>query len=103
MDTMQQEALRRAQEMHSRVTHSAPSGGTHNNSHKESKLTLTEDKSSNKDLEKTSASPPANPSSALENLFEDKEKLLILLLIMILSAEENTDPVLILALLYIII
>ncbi len=103
MDTMQQEALRRAQEMHSRVTHSVPSGNTNNNSRKEPKAVFAEDKPSQRDSESTPASSPANQNSALDNLFEDKEKLLILLLIMILSAEENTDPVLILALLYIII
>jgi hypothetical protein len=36
-------------------------------------------------------------------LFEDKEKLLILVLVMILCNEDHSDPALILALLYIII
>lgn len=103
MDTMQQEALRRAQEMHSRVIPAPPHGNSRNNSSAESKPASKNSDSEKRDLPKPPASSGIQESMSMENLFEDKEKLLILLLIMILSAEENTDPVLILALLYIII
>lgn len=103
MDTMQQEALRRAQEMHSRVIPAPPHGNSRNNSSAESKPASKNSDAEKRDLPKPPASSEIQESMRMENLFEDKEKLLILLLIMILSAEENTDPVLILALLYIII
>ena len=103
MDTMQQEALRRAQEMHSRVTPAPPHGNNRNNSSAESKPTSKDFGSEKRDLPKPPASTEIQENMSMENLFEDKEKLLILILIMILSSGENSDPVLILALLYIII
>ena len=90
---MEQEALRRAQEMHSHIprTHSSE-----NRSH--SKEPHSED---------TPASPAQDtPHKSEENhepLFADKEKLLILSLILLLSAESKSDPSLTLALLYLIV
>ncbi len=92
MNTMEQEALRRAQEMHS-YSHrhqsppkpAPPVGKTPEPPPKEEKPENTEPKGD------------ANP------LFADKEKLLILMLIMILGTEAEQDPALTLALLYLII
>ena len=97
MTTMEQEALRRAQQMHSKTT--APSRPAQRpiseSPHAEHPpVTKT----------KEEATPlSTSPVSAVNSLFADKEKLLILLLIMILGTDENSDPTVTLALLYLII
>ena len=111
MDTMETEALRRARDMQRgiRPNQNPPQ---------------PQPKKAPEPAPLTDAEPPKNAPVPFDasKLFEDKEKLLILLLIMvlseestnlelvlalllimILSSEEGTDPVLILALLYVII
>lgn len=92
MDTMETEALRRARDMQRgiRPNQNPPQ---------------PQPKKAPEPAPLTDAEPPKNTPVSFDasKLFEDKEKLLILLLIMILSSEEGTDPVLILALLYVII
>ena len=107
MDTMQAEALRRAQEMHQR-SHS--NNFTHNqNIHKESERSnpssqniQKEDTTKSEDTEvhKHVGTPQGIISPVL---FEDKEKLLILVLILLLLSENSADTSVILALLYLII
>ena len=99
MDTMQADALRRAREMHEN-THTSP---------------RRENASTQSRTEKPPVTAPAEhsrkgehyhqpePSSEVSALFADKEKLLILSLILILCTEEKSDPALTLALLYLII
>ena len=93
MTTMEQEALRRAQEMHSHTSRvqSRPNTESH------------PVKAPDTDTKKESPTPPAQSAQGADSLFADKEKLLILVLIMLLSTEENSDPTLTLALLYLII
>ena len=97
MTTMEQEALRRAQQMHSKTT--APS--------RPAQSPISESPpAENPPVTKTKEeAPPLStvPGSAMDSLFADKEKLLILLLIMILGTDENSDPTVTLALLYLII
>lgn len=92
MDTMETEALRRARDMQREIrpNQNPPQ---------------PQPKKAPEPAPLTDAEPPKNAPVPFDasKLFEDKEKLLILLLIMILSSEEGTDPVLILALLYVII
>ena len=92
MDTMETEALRRARDMQRgiRPNQNPPQ---------------PQPKKAPEPAPLTDAEPPKNTPVPFDasKLFEDKEKLLILRLIMILSSEEGTDPVLILALLYVII
>lgn len=97
MTTMEQEALRRAQQMHSKTT--APS--------RPAQRPISESPpAENPPVTKTKEEAPplsTSPVSAMDSLFADKEKLLILLLIMILGTDENSDPTVTLALLYLII
>lgn len=121
MDAMQYEALRRAQEMQSRIRgqggnqkasepnrpKAAPQS-SEDNPHRNEQSPVPPLKEDNlKESIKTdthrSNSINTQQSSPLNTLFEDKEKLLILVLILILSSEENSDPTVILALLYLII
>lgn len=97
---MEQEALRRVQEMHSGArfqknpqTKNTPAPEIH----PESRQNMSQEKP----LEEQSLNKPDSPN--LNSLFADKEKLLILLLIMVLGSEDNSDPALTLALLYLII
>ena len=97
---MQAEALRRAQEMHR----------TRESQQKNRPLTNFRESAQKSESTAPKADPAEEPhssvsvqSEALPVLFEDKEKLLILVLIMILCTEESCDPTLILALLYLII
>lgn len=107
MDPMQAEALRRAQEMHSR----SPSHNfTHNrDTHRESEQNNSSRNIRNEDITKSdtpadSHKSSTNPDGALvPTLFEDKEKLLILVLILLLLSENSADTSVILALLYLII
>lgn len=92
MTTMEQEALRRAQEMHSHTQRQKPAKRPE---HPESKPETPPSKEEK--CETTEQKEIANP------LFADKEKLLILMLIMILGTEAEQDPALTLALLYLII
>lgn len=102
MDIMQAEALRRAQEMH-RGRDNPQNNRTAQSTPRDTPAKVPESrepKRENKE-EVPSCAPAQNES--LPMLFEDKEKLLILVLIMILCTEESSDPTLILALLYLII
>ena len=108
MDPMQAEALRRAQEMHSR----SPSHNfTHNrDTHRENERSNPSSQNiRNEDITKSdtpadSHKSSTNPEGALvPTLFEAKEKLLILVLILLLLSENSADTSVILALLYLII
>ncbi len=110
LDSMEMEALRRAQEMHrsnSSQQRVAPTPSPSANRRKgEASPSPTQSTKSNS----PSDTPHTSDTSfgvldikGGDNLFEDKEKLLILLLIMVLSSEGHSDPTLILALLYLII
>lgn len=113
MDKMQEEALRRVREMQSGASRGTARGGA-----VESPAASAEPQPYRKNREvptpnpeKQSNEPPGGSRPAPEDepgkeesggLFKDKEKLLILLLIMLLS-QEGTNTELVLALLYIII
>ena len=103
MDSMQAEALRRAQEMHSKALNQslAPNRDAQRQSEKihHSKNTQGEDITQNE----VSTDSAASLSSPSPTLFEDKEKLLILVLILLIMEENSTDTSVILALLYLII
>lgn len=108
---MQEEALRRVREMQS-GTFSQPSsdrsqgrnGGLHSREKQvENKNEEQGETSREKPHERAAAKDGQEEKpDALQGLFKDKEKLLILLLIMLLS-QEGTNTELVLALLYIII
>ena len=113
MDSMQAEALRRAQEMHStqRRRNSADtsrkdsqnlSGNQERENHRAPKeeAPSVQKETHNSYQQNDSSSKPDFPVSSL---FEDKEKLLIIVLILILISEEKADTYTILALLYLII
>lgn len=101
MDIMQAEALRRAQEMH-RGRENNQNNRTTQTPQRDAKNRPGTNQPKSDSQEHTQVCVPAQKESA-PMLFEDKEKLLILVLIMILCTEENSDPTLILALLYLII
>ncbi len=107
MDSIEYEALRRASQMQ----RSNPSGNSRSEQnrqnpvlHQNSKKTEAEREAPPcREAEKVPAQICHNEGNMLSNIFEDKEKLLILALILILSSEESQDPSLTLALLYLII
>ncbi len=125
MDSIEYEALRRAQEMQrgQSVSKSPNRNQGHNQSHNQNQpLSQSPNPPQRESGHKPEPAPkstdspqpqaftPVQPqtpqsqnSDLLGTLFEDKEKLLILALILILSGEESHDPALILALLYLII
>lgn len=91
--------MRRAQEMHS-----------HTPRPQKSQREQRQEPSAQKAKEEVTLPPPkeersgnTNPTISKNPLFADKEKLLILALVLILSSEESCDPSLTLALLYLII
>lgn len=90
MDKMQEDALRRVREMQSANSGRSP---------QQHPQPQPETPKSEENKELAQSNPQPDP---LGGLFKDKEKLLILLLIMLLS-EESTNVELTLALLYIII
>jgi len=98
MDTMQAEALRRAQEMHSKTQHNTPFDSA------QRKPLRTPAVSQQNNQPEESHKDTAVPKAVnTPQLFEDKEKLLILVLILILINEETSDISVVLALLYLII
>ena len=101
MDPMQAEALRRAQEMHSRhhpqsfsPNRDTPAERVKNPPPENTNQSETSTDSQSKVLPCTETAPA---------LFEDKEKLLVLVLILLLLSENSADTSVILALLYLII
>ena len=92
MDKMQEEAMRRVREMQS---------GDFAQKSSQNPSTNT-DNSKDKAVSKEKSISISEQSDPVSGLFRDKEKLLILLLIMILS-QESSNTELVLALLYIII
>lgn len=104
MDSIEYEALRRASQMQQNKTQPAQSR-QNQTSPKQSPAHSEQKKSpeSHKDKAAHPAKVHQNESPMLSSLFEDKEKLLILALILILSSEDSQDPALTLALLYLII
>ncbi len=125
MDSIEYEALKRAQEM--QRGQSMSQSPNRNQGHNQSQnRNQPRSKNQNQPQRESSNNPEPAPKSTespqpqnftpvqgmtpknqnsdlLGTLFEDKEKLLILALILILSGEESQDPALILALLYLII
>ncbi len=114
MDPMQADALRRAREMQTNAQ-TTPNG---RNTEPRPPKTTADDppRKAEQHTQKQGGHPfvesvshPTLVNDRLCNdgqelsLFADKEKLLILALLLILSTEENSDPVLTLALLYLII
>ena len=95
MDKMQEDAMRRVREMQSansgRRPQQSPQLKSENPNREGAEI-----------KERITPAPEPEPKDPLGGLFKDKEKLLILLLIMLLS-EESTNVELTLALLYIII
>ncbi len=129
MDSMQAEAMRRVREMHSN-TPTAPKGNTSSPAHSPPRSTsptqeesftphsqrgkgaaqnpqgrMGANHSNTPSVKGESDIPPQGDGASLKvgAVFADKEKFLILALIMILSSEEQSDPMLTLALLYLII
>lgn len=100
MDNIQADALRRVKEMQSM---GIPRGSDRpfENTNR-SKKAEPSPKESHPPTEAEKPKGEKTPSESL-SLFADKEKLLILALILLLSGEENSDPSLTLALLYLII
>ena len=99
MDKMQEEAMRRVNQMQSGSQVNRQQGV--NRSGSEPKKTA-EPYGEKNEINTGQDKEPNNSQDPLSGLFKDKEKLLILLLIMLLSQEsENTE--LVLALLYVII
>lgn len=98
---MEQEALRRAQEMHSGAR-AAQRNQSKNITHSQKIQTSNQNKEEEKNCEELKKESQ-NFTASANPLFADKEKLLILILILILSSEDNSDPSLTLALLYLII
>ncbi len=105
MDKMQQEAVRRMQEMQSRGKPTTPINITpeqsqhqaekRNQSQQSTQIPVVHNES---EVCKSSAKQP----SFFESIFHDKERSLILLLLLLLSTEK-TDTSLILALVYLLI
>ena len=96
LDKMQEDAMRRVREMQS-----ANSGRRLQQSPQPHIEPQKREEAENKEIIPKAHNTP-EPKDPLSGLFKDKEKLLILLLIMLLS-EEGTNVELTLALLYIII
>ncbi len=96
MDKMQEEAMRRVRQMQSA---NFPQKQVESNQSRKSADSEAHSMPQKQDNEKSEITKPSDP---LSGLFKDKEKLLILLLIMILS-QESSNTELVLALLYIII
>lgn len=117
MDSIEYEALRRAQEMQrgqnqnrsQRHNQSQGENQTHNPQKREPEHSPKPAQKSAENPHTQGYSPlqsqpvQTQNSDLLGTLFEDKERLLILALILILSGEDSGDPALILALLYLII
>ncbi len=119
MDSIEYEALKRAQEMQRGQGSNQSRNQRHNqppNRNQSSNHSQKESSQSTEPAQKTADTPQPQSftpvqtlphqnrsSDLLETLFEDKEKLLILVMILILSGEDSQDPALILALLYLII
>lgn len=102
IDNMQREAMRRVQEMNSRAQSAIPRP-SYNPPPKKQERFIPQEK---EEIKAPPASPPVinkQPKvDILSNLLEDKERNLILILILILSSE-NADTSIILALMYLII
>lgn len=98
MDKMQQEAVRRMQEMQSRGKSSVVAQSV-NSERKQSIESQANSVHNEKDNCKVSSSKQTN---FFESVFHDKERSLILLLLLLLSTEK-TDTGLILALVYLLI
>ena len=101
MNSMEQEALRRAQEMHSGAR-AVQRNQSKNSTHSQKVQTTNPSKEEERPCEEQK-NEVQNLTATAYPLFADKEKLLILMLILILSSEDNSDPSLTLALLYLII
>lgn len=105
MDKMQQEAVRRMQEMQSRGKPTAPINITHEQNQQQAEKSNQAKQPAQipvvhnePEVCKSSAKQP----SFFESIFHDKERSLILLLLLLLSTEK-TDTSLMLALVYLLI
>lgn len=96
---MEQEALRRAREMHSHT----PKLQRNERAERPVPPTPQSQRETPQKKPERESQKNAPSGTGLDSLFADKEKLLILSLILILSSEERNDPSLTLALLYLII
>ncbi len=113
MDSIEAEAMRRAQEMHwgKNRNNPYPSPPANNNQRKQSNAERQSHNTKKEIPDKEESTqtysgedvPFRNDSFLGSSIFEDKEKLLILVLILILTGEENSDLSIVLALLYLII
>ena len=106
MDSMQAEALRRAQEMHSKVV--SRNFASNRDAQTQIEKTNQPQNTQREDITQNEVSTDCKASFSTSEavapaLFEDKEKLLILVLILLLMGENSTDTSVILALLYLII
>lgn len=104
MDSIEYEALRRASQMQQNKAQSAQ---THRNSKPLMQSPAHSEQGKDPETHKVETNQPDRDcqkgAPLLSSLFEDKEKLLILALILIISSEDSQDPALTLALLYLII
>lgn len=102
MFTMRQDALRRAREMHSRAApmpdqrRDQPRQGSNNRHHQEQPVHKEEPQKEEKQEEKKEHKP-----DLLEALFKDKDRTIILALLILLSGE-NGDNTLLFALMYLL-
>lgn len=108
MDSIEYEALRRASQMQQNNPSSKAQSAQSRQSTKPAQHNPKHTEFENSpETHKTESSQNATVCNSdtplLSTLFEDKEKLLILALILILSSEDSQDPALTLALLYLII
>lgn len=103
MDAMQQEAMRRVQEMHSR-THSPPPRRVSDPApaaEPEQEILIQNSEPKNDNCAPTENTAGHNEPNMLETVFQDKERSLIMLLILIL-VNEGSKPEALLALMYLI-
>ena len=97
VDKMQQDAVKRIQEMQTRNKNSVANANKSPTKETASVMALPSEKNENH------SSVETLPNSFFETLFGDKEKSLLLLLILILSSEKKGDTGLIFALMYLLL
>lgn len=104
MDKMQQEAVRRMQEMQNRgkPVNSQEKSNPQKNPPEPVMQSPVQTSNNNAESEKISVKEPTHQKSFIDLLMHDKERSIILMLILLLSTEK-TDAGLILALIYLLI
>ena len=97
MAGFEEEAFERAR----RMSHSRPSGTPHREERREEPPKPKPEPPPVEPPKPPKPSPPPKPPNVLETLFRDKEKSLILMLLMLLM-DEQADPTLLFTLMYLL-